>query len=92
MILSSSGIITLLLGPKTRGPSTDFGLVSTLVVDRRPSFPHIVMIDHCDGTYDSYCDRSRELTNVTAVSSFPSLSLQGTYVGFVADPESRWAR
>lgn len=33
----------------------------------QPASSHIDRPDHCDGTYDSYCDAFRQYTNITAI-------------------------
>ncbi len=38
-----------------------------LLGPHQPASSHIDRPDHCDGTYDSYCDASRQYTNITAI-------------------------
>lgn len=49
----------------TLGPSTDFGRTDTpdlCIIANELSRP-----DNCDGTYQEYCDDSREYSNITSI-------------------------
>ncbi|MCJ1231190.1 ribonuclease T2-like [Toensbergia leucococca] len=57
---------------------------------------HGLWPDHCDGTYDSYCDASREYTNISSIiSSFGRVDLlqymEKFWTDYHGNDESFWA-